>query len=86
MAVNEGSLSIAEILIQNGANINQKSLNGLTPLHITVITANANMVNLLLSKGADPGIKNDEGKSALDMAISKGNKEILACFNQKGEH
>ena len=31
----------------------------------------------LLDAGADPAIKNDKGQTAADMAVQKGNKEVL---------
>lgn len=53
---------------------------GSTLLHYAVQNDNAEIVQLLLSNGADPSIKDKEGKTALEYA--KENPEIIKILNK----
>lgn len=67
-----------EILIQNGALINEQALNGNTALHITIEhSLNPKIVNLLLQNGADLDKRNNENESPKDVAIAVAN--LLPC-------
>lgn len=48
-----GSLEVAKLLIENGADVNVKGENGSTPLHQAVLKHNTNIVAFLISKKAD---------------------------------
>ena len=72
-AVHEKNTGDIKRLLVAGANPNAKSPNGNTMLHLVVLALPANdtsveLVKLLLSKGADPAITNNEGCTALDIA------------------
>jgi ankyrin repeat protein len=45
------------------------------------LNEHAEIVKLLLEKGANPGLKNDEGKTALDYA---GNSNIKSLLEKAG--
>lgn len=62
------AVSSAEFLITNGADINCKDDQGLTPLHWAVFYNAEEMVKLLLQKGADKTIESKKGKTAWDIA------------------
>ncbi len=74
---------IASIGISNAANHNFWS--SCTPLIYAVVSDNPNTVNILLDAGADPKIRNIEGKTALDYAsnmpattaISPANRPVM---------
>jgi len=58
---------------------------GNTALMWAATRGHPNVVTLLLSKGADPGIKNTSGLSALDMAEKKNRLEVIeALTSHKG--
>ena len=67
-AVSFGHIPIAELLINNGANINMASSSGFTPLHIAVDQGNVSLVEFLISKEADVDAKNAAGLTPLNLA------------------
>ena len=73
--------NVAELLLRLGVNVNKASNDGITPLMCAAKTSSSEAVSLLLSKGADPNIceENFDGNSlnALACAITTGNKEII---------
>jgi len=52
-AVHFSCLDSLRVLIENGANIQKLNKDGASPLHAAVINANPDMVDLLISQGAD---------------------------------
>ena len=56
-------------LIKNGVDINAKHKNGQTALHLALHN-HRNFVTLLLNRGADPFIEDDEGLTPLDHYFS----------------
>ncbi len=61
---------LVEILRAGGANVNVTDKYGYTPLHYaaSVDFGDAETVAALLNAGADPGVKEKEGKTALNLA------------------
>ncbi len=62
-AAQEGMMSIVEILVESGANVNAKDDFGNGPLWRA--SNKAQIGNYLVSKGADPKMKNNSGVSPL---------------------
>ena len=48
---------VKEYLNKDKSNINSLNKNGISPLHIAVISGNLEIINFLLDKGANPNIK-----------------------------
>ncbi|UII23574.1 ankyrin repeat domain-containing protein [Fulvivirga ligni] len=69
-AVEFGELKLAKVLLERGININDKNDFGNTPLWIATFNARGSyeMVDLLLSHGADPYLKNHAGRSPVAFA------------------
>ncbi|KAF0721988.1 hypothetical protein Ae201684_018769 [Aphanomyces euteiches] len=57
----QGHFPVVELLIHRGASVNISDMRGTTPLHVASISRNGHvdMVNLLLSHGADVGANGD---------------------------
>lgn len=64
-------------------NMDFKSRNsaGLTPLLIATINQHLNTCKLLINAGADPKRPGSQGKSAVDIANSSNNSELIHLFN-----
>jgi ankyrin repeat protein len=62
---------IAELLIQNGADVNAKQLNGVTPLHSASHNGELELSKLLINNGAEINVITDDGKTPLFMALEK---------------
>jgi ankyrin repeat protein len=67
---------IVRLLLAKGADPNARSQSGSTPLHTVGFTGDRASLDLLLKHGADPAIKDNDGKRAGDIARERGHKEI----------
>lgn len=67
-AATGGHLAIVELLLEHHAYIDAESPNGTTPLMMAAQYGSIGAVKLLLEAGADPGLKNQLGLSAIDFA------------------
>jgi quinoprotein dehydrogenase-associated probable ABC transporter substrate-binding protein len=65
-------LDLARELIAKGAEIDVVSKDGVTALMIAAGHNNAPIIGLLVGAGADPGVKNAQGRTALDIATAAG--------------
>ena len=70
-AASKGHLAMMHLLIDNDAYIDAESPNGTTPLMMAAYYASPSAVKLMLEEGADPTLKNQDGMTALDLAIAK---------------
>lgn len=61
-------------------NINAKNKSGETLLHRAAAYGDSDLVEFLLSQGADPNIKSTSGLSPLHLACSEGHEEIARCL------
>jgi ankyrin repeat protein len=76
-AVHESRLTMAWYLLQQKADCNMQDNEGNTALHVA---RHPELVEILLAAGADPTIKNKQGKLASDLAAEKKNKQSLALL------
>ncbi len=81
-------LEILELLLQAGADIEERNLSDYTPLQEAVIDNNAVVVALLLRYGADKTVVNSNGRTPLDIALFKKNKgfdmdEIIRILSEE---
>lgn len=70
----------ALLLIRAGANLNAQNKKGITPL---INCAEPEVARVLLAHGADPSIRDVDGKTALELAKQYGMKEKEAVLSAK---
>ena len=58
------------MLIEYGANVNQVSSAGQTPLILAAVGGHGALARVLLESGADPRAVNRHGQTALDIATA----------------
>jgi len=77
---------IVRMLLDKGADPKAKGQSGSTPLHTVGFTGDRASLDLLLKHGADAAIKNNDGKTAGDIARERGHQEIadLLATRAKG--
>ena len=76
-------VEIVRLLLDKGADPNAKSQSGSTPLHTVGFTGDRASLDLLLKNGADASLKNNEGKTAADVARERGNGEIAESLTTR---
>jgi ankyrin repeat protein len=86
LAVFFGHEEIAELLLEEGADVNAASSNAqrVTPLHAAVARRNAKMVRELLVRGADPNAQQAGGFTPLHSAAYHGDGDIAALVLSHG--
>jgi ankyrin repeat protein len=72
-----GGVALCKVLLDHGANVNAVTVNGETALMLAASNAKSDVVIYLLSKGADPKLRDKSGKTALDYAKSAQIDETL---------
>ncbi len=85
IAAMAGSEGAGEYLLDRGHSVDKTGTDGRTPLMEAVLTDRPEMVKWLLGQGADPGIKDSSGFTALMLAASEGKSasvEELAPYNR----
>jgi ankyrin repeat protein len=73
---------VVMLLLRRGANINARGFKGHTALHECAFYNRPAMADLLLSRGADPNVKDDDGRTPADLAIFAGKNERWRMINQ----
>jgi len=60
--------------------INQRDRAGYTPIALAAQHKKIGSATILMEHGANPFIKNEEGKSAVDLAKKNGDKEMISIL------
>ena len=86
-AANQGDIDIVEILLRNGADINQATMNGRTPLMAAAWSVAANRDQAfvhLVQRGANIDQTDLEGRFGIAVAVSVGRADITSLFLRNG--
>jgi hypothetical protein len=68
-------------LLANGADANERTGGGQTPLILATIFGHTHLIPLLLDAGADPQVRDNLGLNAIDWAQRRGATEALAVLS-----
>jgi ankyrin repeat protein len=77
----DGYMATVKILLAHNADVNAKSGNGLTPLHIAASYGRKAIAELLLEHGADINAKSDDGKTPLQVAKDEGHQDVVKLLS-----
>lgn len=84
-AVGGGYREIVFFLLDNGADINAKTLYGKgMPIHMAAANNESEILELLLNNGADINSKADDGMTPLHYATLAGNEAMVSLLIYKG--
>lgn len=75
-AAESGNVECVQFLLDNGCDANASAMTGKTPLHYAA--KNIEIMKILISSGADPLIKDNLQKTALEYAAEKCTNELDA--------
>jgi len=90
-AARRGNDQITELLLGHAkVDVNAKDLSLMSPLHLACISGNADIVKMLLDKGADLRAKTNELMTPLHVSLFYGNTDVTALIlrtvSQVGEN
>lgn len=75
-----GDVEAAEVLLENGADLEARGEDGETALHRAVGSKQVLMIKFLIARGANRDAKDSYGKSPLDWAIQSNNSELVEAI------
>jgi len=81
----KADLAMMKRLVANGLDINHQDKKNVTGLHLTAHygqTSHIRVAKWMLANGADPFLKDYKGKTPLEVAESRGNKEIAKIIKE----
>lgn len=86
LRASSGNIDIVKLLLKHGAYVNAVGGNPstTTPLMRACLRGKNDIVRILVDHGADLNIKNSDGETALSIALSKGNVEIMEFLKAHG--
>ncbi len=73
-----GRIEACRLLLRSGADPNAKQHAGFTPLMTAAFANNRTLAELLIARNANVDLRNDDGKTAADVAAGVGNMELAA--------
>ena len=76
-AAKGGDVSIIEMMLSDGIEVNSKDSFGTTPLMIAATECKNQAVDFLLFKGADPSLTTNTGRNSLHAAVEGGDVSIV---------
>lgn len=84
VACKRGDLALSQRMVKLGANINEVTLTGGTPLMFAVLGHHIDIADWLLSAGANLDARGSNGWSAATIAGAKGQTQVLAWLIKSG--
>lgn len=81
-AVTSGDAAAVTAVLANGADVNERTGGGQTPLILATIFGHTHLIPLLLDAGADPQLRDNLGLNAVDWAQRRGATEVIDVLNR----
>ena len=83
-SLGRGSCEIAQLLIDNGANVNGMSENEFSPLRMAIVNDHKDLVQLLICNGADVNAADQDGMAAIHTAANHNRTELAQLLIENG--
>jgi ankyrin repeat protein len=84
-AARNGHIGTVNVLLAAGAEVDERlHATNWTALLLAAFYGHAEVVKALLAHGADPNVKDSEGKTALTWAKAKGHSRVVAALEKAG--
>ena len=83
-ALESGNLEEVIRLLGEGANINAKTKDDISPLHLAAYKGRKDVAELLIDKGADVNAKAKNDATPLYVAANQGHHDVVALLIAKG--
>lgn len=85
-AIKTRDFELVRMLVTQGRNIDldKKTLDSTSPLHVAVMFAQYDTVELLLDHGANPNVEDHRGDSPFVRAVNGGHERIVKLFLSRG--
>lgn len=77
-----GSRDVASLLFARGADIEARTDDGWTPLHMAALHNNGPLAEQLLARGAKADVRDKRGKTPLDLA--EGSEPVTRILSEAG--
>jgi ankyrin repeat protein len=74
---------VAQLLLEHGAEVNARSHGGFTALMEAGQNGDLASAAVLLSRGADPSLESDQGKTAGDLASAGGHEAVVKLLQRR---
>lgn len=82
-AAYSGSLESFDFLVSQGANIDAQDKDGFTPLHLAALAEKRHIIGKLIRLGANHKIKDNQGRLAKDICVSKSDTFTTNYIEEK---
>ena len=83
-ASEHGDAETIGTLIAAGANPNEDSQHGDTPLHVAAYHGHSEVIDALIAGGADPNVRDNRGLTPLHFAAVAGQPEAIYALHASG--
>ena len=85
-AAKDGNVTIAQLLVSHGADVNVKDKAGQTPLHRAAYWGKLQVVDFLVFVGANTALVDLKNQTAAQIALSRDNQDVYTYLQQGQFH
>ena len=83
-AILKGRIAVVQSLLNQGVNVNVRTISGKTPLMAAAYKGYSDIVQMLLDNGADVNAKDGRGDSAFKISMRGGYTRIVELLKKAG--
>ena len=83
-AILKGRIAVVQSLLNQGVNVNVRTISGKTPLMAAAYKGYSDIVQMLLDNGADVNAKDGRGDTALKISVRGGYTRIVELLKKSG--